>query len=88
MADWTFEFHSNVSDVLAHKAAATARALEKMGGRAETHAKEICPVGTPESTGIPGYIGGTLKNSITHKKQDSETMLVGTNVQYAPYVEL
>ena len=27
-------------------------------------AKENCPVGTPQSTGIPGYIGGTLKKTI------------------------
>lgn len=27
-------------------------------------AKELCPVGTPESTGKPGYIGGSLRQSI------------------------
>ena len=27
-------------------------------------AKRNCPVGTPESTGIPGYIGGSLKKSV------------------------
>jgi HK97 gp10 family phage protein len=27
-------------------------------------AKIFCPVGTPQSTGIPGYIGGSLRTSI------------------------
>lgn len=28
------------------------------------YAKDICPVGTPESTGKRGYIGGSLQSSI------------------------
>lgn len=62
-------------------------ALRVIGGKAEGYAKALCPVGTPESTGIPGYMGGTLRNSITHDQID-ETAYVGTNVFYAPYVEL
>lgn len=42
------------------------RGLERVGSQAEGYAKDLCPVGTPQSTGKPGYIGGTLKNSITH----------------------
>lgn len=45
--------------------AAALRALEKCGLAAEGYAKKLCPVGKPESTGVPGYIGGTLRNSIT-----------------------
>ena len=45
---------------------AVLRALERIGQAAEGYAKDLCPTGTPQSTGIPGYIGGTLKNSITH----------------------
>jgi phage gpG-like protein len=48
-----------------------------MGGTAETYAKKACPVDT-----------GRLRSSITHQKQDEDTMLVGSNVEYAPYVEL
>lgn len=62
-------------------------ALETIGQRAEDHAKEKCPVGTPESTGIPGYMGGTLRGSITHAVQ-GDSAYVGTNVEYAPYVEM
>ena len=70
-------------------ATAIPNALEKIGITAEAYAKRICPVGTPESTGIPGYIGGTLRNSITHDVRNAENAVyIGTNVEYAPYVEL
>ena len=63
------------------------RALEIIGGKAEKYAKALCPVGTPESTGIPGYVGGRLRNSITHTVEN-DTAIIGSNVEYAPYVEL
>lgn len=62
-------------------------ALEKVGIAAEGYAKNACPVGTPESTGIPGYQGGTLRNSITHQV-DGDSVYIGTNVEYGKYVEL
>lgn len=77
----------NSGKVLSALDAAVARALEEIGGRAETHAKELCPVGTPESTGKKGYRGSTLRNSITHRV-DGKTVAIGTDVHYAPYVEL
>ena len=66
---------------------AMARALEIIGGKAETYAKGLTPTGTVASTHVEHYIGGTLRNSITHRV-DEDTVLVGTNVEYAPYVEL
>lgn len=66
---------------------AKARALEAIGLQAEGYAKKLCPVGTPESTGKPHYIGGTLRNSISHAT-DNDSAYIGTNVEYAPYVEL
>lgn len=66
---------------------AMARALEIIGGKAESYAKGLAPVGTVESTHVQHYIGGTLRNSITHAVEEN-TVLVGSNVEYAPYVEL
>lgn len=64
-------------------------ALEMIGIKVEKYAKNLAPTGTPESTGIVGYRGGTLKNSITHQVNEEEkTLEVGSNVEYAPYVEL
>lgn len=51
-------------------------ALEKCGLVAEGYAKRLCPVDT-----------GNLRNSITHTVRDV-TVYIGTNVEYAPYVEL
>lgn len=67
--------------------AAKQKALTIIGLKLEKYAKALCPVGTPESTGIKGYRGGTLRNSITYEVQE-DTVAVGTNVEYAPYVEL
>ena len=53
------------------------RAFEICGGKAETYAKQLCPVDT-----------GRLRNSITHKQEETDTEVIGTNVEYAPYVEL
>lgn len=54
-----------------------AQALEVIGGMAETYAKLLCPVDT-----------GRLRNSITHQMQGNTAVIIGTNVEYAPYVEL
>lgn len=56
---------------------AVAAALEEIGLSAERFAKRACPVDT-----------GRLRNSITHAlNMDEEAVYIGTNVEYAPYVE-
>ncbi len=80
-------FTDNSAEVLAELSRAKARALEVIGLKAEGYAKRLCPVGTVESTGIKGYRGGTLRNSITHTV-DSDVLSVGSNIPYAAYVEL
>lgn len=57
--------------------AAIARSLEKIGLTAEGYAKLECPVDT-----------GRLRNSITHQVEGENAVYIGTNVEYAPYVEL
>lgn len=69
----------------------TEKALTMIGIKAEKYAKARCPVGTPESTGIKGYRGGTLRNSITFEVTSDNgdgVVVIGSNVEYAPYVEL
>ena len=70
-------FVSHVPDALDGMEAAKTRALEIIGGKAESYAKKICPVDT-----------GRLRNSITHAQFDENTEVIGSNVEYAPYVEL
>lgn len=80
---------NNIAEALSELEQKEAKALEMIGLKAEGYAKALCPVGTPESTGIPGYRGGTLRNSITHQVAlHMDGVYIGTNVKYAPYVEL
>ena len=53
-----------------------ARALEIIGGKAESYAKALAPVDT-----------GALRNSLTHSV-NGEIVSIGSNIEYAPYVEL
>lgn len=52
------------------------KALVAVGLQGEKHAKELCPVVT-----------GRLKNSISNRVQEPAAY-IGTNVIYAPFVEL
>lgn len=57
---------------------AIAKALTMIGLKAEGNAKNACPVDT-----------GRLRNSITNAIDTEENAVyIGTNVEYAPYVEL
>lgn len=70
-------FKSYAKNVLNGMEAAKRQALEIIGGKAEGYAKRLCPVDT-----------GNLRNSITHQQMDENTEVIGTNVEYAPFVEL
>lgn len=72
-----FIFHSNAKQVTDAVDAAVSRALEICGGKAESYAKMLCPVDT-----------GNLRNSITHQRTGPKEEVIGSNVEYAPYVEL
>lgn len=71
----TFEIIDNSGEFLKAEKEALQRALEKIGLTAEAHAKKECPVDT-----------GRLRNSISHTT-DEDSAYIGTNVEYAPYVE-
>ena len=66
----------NTQQVLSALEKAKKQGLEAIGMTAEGHAKKNTPVDT-----------GRLRNSITHTT-DSNAAYIGTNVEYAPYVEL
>ena len=72
----SYTYKDNTDEVLSALEKAKKRGLEAIGMVAEGHAKKITPVDT-----------GRLRNSISHTKDD-EAAYIGTNVEYAPYVEL
>ena len=63
--------------------------VKKNGAEMQTKAQKNAPVGTPASTGIPNYVGGKLKQSISLKIADAGmTAEVEPKVHYGAYVEL
>ena len=81
----------NTKELLNALEGASEKIMTMIGIKAEKYAKAQCPVGTSESTGIKGYRGGTLRNSITfqvEKEKGGVGVAIGTNVEYAPFVEL
>ena len=71
-------FNDYSADVLNEFHDAVLRALERCGEQAEGYAKDLAPVDT-----------GRLRNGISHAvSEDEMAAYVGTNVSYAPYVEL
>lgn len=72
----SFELIDHSDEVIDEMKKTMEWALEKIGMVGEAYAKEECPVDT-----------GTLRDSISHAVDDN-TAIIGTNVEYAPYVEL
>lgn len=70
------DVHTNASIFKSALSEQKAMALEAIGLAAEGYAKEECPVDT-----------GRLRSSISHAKDD-DAAYIGTNVEYAPYIEL
>ena len=72
----SYTYKDNTDEVLSALEMAKKRGLEAIGLTAEGYAKKETPVDT-----------GRLRNSISHATDD-EAAYIGTNVEYAPYVEL
>ena len=60
---------------------AIEKALMEIGIEAEAHAKEIITEKGAVDT-------GRLRNSITHALDGTKAVHVGTNVEYAPFIEM
>ena len=74
------EVSSNLYLVNKASKEAIVKAAISIGMTVSGYAQDLCPVDT-----------GLLRDSITHAyndEGDQVTLLVGTNVEYAPYVEL
>lgn len=72
------ESHSRKDELIKATKQRMLDKLELIGEFVEGEAKNRCPVDT-----------GNLRNSITHEVDESEiSVKIGTNVEYAPYVEL
>ena len=70
------DYKDNSQQILSALEKGIKNGLEAIGLTAETYAKQETPVDT-----------GRLRNSISHTV-DGEAAYIGSNVEYAPYVEL
>ena len=70
------DYKDNSQQILSALEKGIKNGLESIGLTAETYAKKATPVDT-----------GRLRNSISHAV-DGEAAYIGSNVEYAPYVEL
>lgn len=68
--------NNNTQQFLSELNRAIEKSLEESGAEVENHAAYICPVDT-----------GKLRNSLTHRLVDDRTCEVGTDTEYALYVE-
>lgn len=81
MVDMNFKFVDHSDDVLRALADNKAEALEAIGLAAEGFAKE-------NLAQFPRRKTGRLINSVSHSvEHQHDTVYIGTNVEYAPYVE-
>ena len=69
------DYKDNSQQILTDMEKGIKNGLEAIGLTAETYAKKATPVDT-----------GRLRNSISHTV-DGEAAYIGSNVEYAPYVE-
>lgn len=76
----SYDYKDNTKEVLDALERAKKRGLEAIGLVAEGYAKEELYPGH-------GLDTGRLRNSIAHTA-DEDAAYIGTNVEYAPYVEL
>ena len=65
------------------------RVLTLWGMTVQDYAQLLVPTGTADSTGIEGYVGGALKQSLTYAIDlAKKTVTIGSNLFYSVYVEL
>lgn len=75
-----YEIKDNSEEIIAKIKDAKNRALERIGMQAESFAKKNITLQKAVDT-------GALRNSINHKVKDDD-VYIGTNKEYAAYVEL
>lgn len=65
------------------------RVLTIWGMKVQDYAQLLVPTGTADSTGIEGYVGGALKQSLTFALDlAKKTVTIGSNLLYSIWVEL
>lgn len=87
--EYDIKFTDNTPQLHEALEAWVERVLTIWGMKVQDYAQLLVPTGTADSTGIEGYVGGALKQSLTYALDlAKKTVTIGSNLFYSVYVEL
>lgn len=87
--EYNIKFTDNTPQLHEVLDAWTERVLTIWGMKVQDYAQLLVRPGTADSTGIEGYAGGALKQSLTYAVDlAKKTVTIGSNLFYSVYVEL
>lgn len=87
--NYDIKFTDNTPQLLEVLDSWAERVLTLWGMKVQDYAQLLVPTGTADSTGIEGYVGGALKQSLTYALDlAKKTVTIGSNLFYSVYVEL
>lgn len=87
--NYDIKFTDNTPRLLEALDSWAERVLTIWGMTVQDYAQLLVPTGTAESTGIEGYVGGALKQSLTFALDlAKKTVTIGSNLLYSIWVEL
>lgn len=87
--NYDIKFTDNTPRLLEALDSWAERVLTLWGMTVQDYAQLLVPTGTADSTGIEGYVGGALKQSLTFVLDlTKKTVTIGSNLLYSIWVEL
>lgn len=87
--EYDIKFTDNTPRLLEALDSWAERVLTLWGMTVQDYAQLLVPTGTADSTGIEGYVGGALKQSLTFALDlTKKAVTIGSNLLYSIWVEL
>lgn len=82
--EYNIKFTDNTPRLLEALDSWAERVLTIWGMTVQDYAQLLVPTGTADSTGIEGYVGGALKQSLTFVLDlTKKTVTIGSNLAYS-----
>lgn len=82
--NYNIKFTDNTPRLLEALDSWAERVLTIWGMKVQDYAQLLVPTGTADSTGIEGYVGGALKQSLTYALDIAKkTVTIGSNLAYS-----
>ena len=82
--DYDIKFTDNTPQLHEALYSWAERVLTLWGMKVQDYAQLLVPTGTADSTGVEGYVGGALKQSLTFVLDlTKKTVTIGSNLAYS-----